>query len=57
MAIAPSGSTVYVRAGSYPYQKLHGIGDDARKEIRRISETYGFDLFGHRVSLRGSIGL
>ncbi len=25
-------------------EKLHGIGDDARKEIERISEAYGFGL-------------
>src|SRR3954470_7612607 len=25
-------------------EKLHGIGDDARKEIRRISAQFGFDL-------------
>jgi general nucleoside transport system ATP-binding protein len=25
-------------------EKLHGIGDDARTEIRRISDAYGFDL-------------
>ena len=25
-------------------EKLHGIGDDARAEIRRISDRFGFDL-------------
>ncbi|KRC64617.1 heme ABC transporter ATP-binding protein [Aeromicrobium sp. Root236] len=25
-------------------EKLHGIGDDARSEIRRISDRFGFDL-------------
>ena len=25
-------------------EKLHGIGDDAAKEIKRISDAYGFEL-------------
>jgi hypothetical protein len=37
---APSGSTVFVRGGSYPYQLLHGLG--SRSDYVTF-EPYGYD--------------
>jgi hypothetical protein len=37
---APSGSTVFVRGGSYPYQRLHGLG--SRTDYVTF-EPYGYD--------------
>jgi parallel beta helix pectate lyase-like protein len=39
VTVAPSGATVYLRAGSYPYQQLHGLG--TRTDYVTL-EPYGY---------------